>query len=74
MVARSYERGWPIQAENGKDWIYSDTRLPVDGKRKCVRCDKKPTKEGYDACLGYIEGVTSACCGHGVSSLILMGE
>ena len=25
-----------------------------------------PTKEGYDACLGYIEGAMSACCGHGV--------
>jgi hypothetical protein len=25
-----------------------------------------PTKEGYDACLGYIEGAKSACCGHGV--------
>ena len=25
-----------------------------------------PTKEGYDACLGFIEGAKSACCGHGV--------
>jgi hypothetical protein len=25
-----------------------------------------PTKEGYDNCLGHIEGVASACCGHGV--------
>lgn len=25
-----------------------------------------PTKEGYDACLGHIAGVKSACCGHGV--------
>jgi hypothetical protein len=25
-----------------------------------------PTSEGYDACLGFIPGVESACCGHGV--------
>jgi hypothetical protein len=25
-----------------------------------------PTKEGYDACLDHIDGVSSACCGHGV--------
>ena len=25
-----------------------------------------PTKEGYDACLGHIDGAKSACCGHGV--------
>lgn len=25
-----------------------------------------PTKEGYDACLGYIKGAKSACCGHGI--------
>lgn len=25
-----------------------------------------PTKEGYDACIGYVEGVKSACCGHGI--------
>jgi hypothetical protein len=25
-----------------------------------------PTKEGYDACLGYLKNVIHACCGHGV--------
>ncbi len=32
----------------------------------CKRCGKLPTPEGYDACLGYLPGVASACCGHGV--------
>ena len=31
-----------------------------------------PIKEGYDACLGYIDGVKSACCGHGVGKPFLM--
>jgi len=25
-----------------------------------------PTPEGYDHCLGHIDGAVSACCGHGV--------
>jgi hypothetical protein len=25
-----------------------------------------PTEDGCDACLGHMEGVKSACCGHGV--------
>lgn len=32
----------------------------------CPKCKEPPTPEGYDACIGYVEGVTSACCGHGV--------
>lgn len=36
--------------------------------RPCPLCSKIPTKEGYDACLGYICGAKSACCGHGVTS------
>ena len=51
---------------NGERWIYSDTRKSDDGQRACRRCGRKPTAEGYDACLGHVDGVTSACCGHGV--------
>ena len=62
MVALSYSRGhrlifigrWVF--ENGEE-IY---------ERICIRCGNLPTEEGYDNCLGYIEGVKSACCGHGV--------
>jgi len=28
---------------------------------------KYPTKEGYDGCLGYLEGIKHVCCGHGVN-------
>ena len=41
-------------------------------ERPCKRCGCSPTKEGYDACLGYIEGATSACCGHGVEKGFIM--
>lgn len=50
-----------------KEKLYIDTKTIFDDSRPCKRCGKYPTKEGYDACLGHIEGVTSICCGHGVS-------
>ncbi len=31
----------------------------------CTFCHLPPTPEGYDPCLGRLENVTSACCGHG---------
>ena len=65
MVISSYDRGHKIVLE-GDVWVYADTGEPVGDGRPCIRCGKYPTKEGYDACLGKLEGVTSACCGHGV--------
>ena len=47
------------------DWRFTDNNKIDDGLRICRRCGCKPTKEGHDACLGYVEGATSACCGHG---------
>ncbi len=71
MSARSFERGWPIIFKNGK-WVYEDTGKPVVDNRPCPRCDKMPTLEGYDACLGYMPGVKAACCGHGVGESYIM--
>ncbi len=43
--------------------------------RECLRCGRMPTKDGYDACLGQLPGVTSACCGHGVEQgLLAIGQ
>lgn len=42
--------------------------------RPCIRCGNPPTPEGYDACLGHLEGVKSACCGHGVSEPVIGGR
>jgi hypothetical protein len=47
---------------------------PSDGNRECKRCGCKPTDEGYDACIGFMHGVKSACCGHGVVDPILIKE
>lgn len=59
---------------DGFHWRYMDTGSVLSDARPCARCGRKPTKEGYDACLGYIPGVTSACCGHGISEKILIME
>lgn len=51
--------------DNGT-WKYCDTKEIMDDSRTCPRCGRMPTPEGYDACLGHIEGATAACCGHGI--------
>ena len=66
----SHCRGHKTTYRNN-EWIYFDTGESISKKRPCIRCGKMPTPEGYDACLGYIPGVISACCGHGVTDKIL---
>ena len=59
-------RGHSIEYD-GEKWVYSDNKNPLESEiRACKRCRRMPTPEGYDACLGHIPGVVSACCGHGV--------
>lgn len=67
----SYLRGHKVYWDT-KIWRYFDDDSIFDDSRPCVRCGRMPTPEGYDACLGHIKGVTSACCGHGVSEEIKM--
>jgi len=70
-MATSHERGWPTVFDHAAGcWRYADTGEPAIGARACARCGQEPTAEGYDACLGTIPGVTSACCGHGVTEPI----
>ena len=72
---RSYDRGHRIEsADIGEVWVYEDTGdvFNETNRRPCKRCGKSPTPEGYDACLGYIKGAKSVCCGHGVTEPILM--
>jgi len=71
-MIKSHERGWPIEYIGGH-WVYSDNKKLIDGKRNCVRCGKKPTKDGHDACLGFIPNCTSACCGHGITNKFIQG-
>lgn len=64
-MVTGHSRGNPIEYRNGK-WVYLDG-VPINQEeRPCVRCGRMPTPEGYDYCTGYIAGVTSFCCGHGV--------
>ena len=71
MSVTSQSRGHKIYYD-GKAWRYSDNgNLLQNEARACIRCGKHPTKEGFDACVGYIEGVDSVCCGHGVSDMFV---
>ena len=73
-IVTAYKRGNLILWFNGT-WVYESDHAPIDQEeRPCLRCGRMPTPEGYNACLGYIEGATSACCGHGVEeSYVLFG-
>ena len=67
LGARGFIRGHAVRFdEDTESWVYADTLGPADDKRPCPRCGRMPTKEGYDACLGHIPRVVSACCGHGM--------
>jgi len=70
-MSNGYQSGHKIVHING-EWLYADTMTSASFERPCVRCGRFPTQEGYDYCLGYIEGAESACCGHGVSNPILI--
>lgn len=60
-------RGHEIEFTNG-EWIYSDTKEPTAStweSRSCGHCGLHNTKEDHDGCLGTLQGVMNACCGHG---------
>lgn len=64
-MIRSHNRGWPTVYKKD-EWVYEDDGTLASEERSCKKCRRSPTKEGYDACLGYIRGAISVCCGHGV--------
>lgn len=74
-MVTGHKRGHAIRYTDGH-WVYADNGAPIDSEeRPCTRCGRMPTPEGYDACIGYIPGATSACCGHGVDKpYVVMGE
>ena len=57
-------------------WLWEDTGKPAYiGDRPCPRCglsyapcDQCDEPLLHDPCIGHIEGVNSACCGHGVET------
>ena len=64
-MVTGYARGNKIYCKNDI-WYYVEDDTILDDSKPCKRCGRYPTKEGYDACVGYVEGVSSKCCGHGV--------
>jgi hypothetical protein len=63
-MVTSHQRGHRIVYR--KEWVYQDDNGSIKNERPCVKCGEMPTIAGYDACLGYLVGIQSACCGHGV--------
>ena len=69
MTATGHFHGHTVHWDtNDALWRYSDTNEPATECRPCVQCSNYPTAAAFDACLGMIEGVVSACCGHGVET------
>lgn len=65
MTATGYSRGHLIRWD-GAVWRYADDGTPATAERPCVACGVLAAPLGPDPCLGVLEGVSSACCGHGV--------
>jgi hypothetical protein len=66
-MIKSKDRGNDIEFINNA-WVYSDTKetVAVNYKnRPCGNCGKNYTEEGHDGCLGTLQGLMNACCGHG---------
>ena len=73
MTAKSFCRGHPtIWLNEIQKWVYEDTKESInDVIRPCVQCgaimsDDIESDGAIDFCLGKLEGVISACCGHGI--------
>lgn len=75
-IKTSQSNGHVIEFNEKDQWVYSKDKKPVDiyNKRKCLKCKKKQTKEGYDYCIANLPGVAHACCGHGVEEGYIMFE
>lgn len=69
-MVTAYQSGYKIYYTKKHGWRYCDTKEPVnkDALRPCKKCGKKIIAGLPDPCLGYLEGVKAACCGHGIES------
>lgn len=65
--------GYKIE-HNGTEWVFSDngeSTVATYKERPCGYCNKHSINEGfesYDACIGKVDGLINACCGHGDAS------
>jgi hypothetical protein len=63
-MSTGYERGHKIFYD-GCNWRYFDNGKIIEDKRPCIRCGKYPNADDSDACIGHLDNVVAACCGHG---------
>lgn len=75
-VARAFRRGWPVVRYDDDEWRWESTlETGVHQTHPaCPHCGLEPGPDGHDPCLGHIDNVTSACCGHGVIPGHLIGS
>ena len=71
MTVKSHYRGNEIiYSQDKKMWYFTSNNSPVPDNKDmpCGRCGEPMTKEGHDNCLGELDGLANACCGHGDTS------
>ena len=67
-MINSYDFGHEITYVDD-EWVYADNLKPTsECRRKCLKCGGVETEEGQDPCIVNLLCVTSACCGHGITS------
>lgn len=78
IIASGYVLGHKVFYDGELEmWLYEDSGMPFDDAnepRACTRCGRMPLPTGEDACLGHIDGVVAACCGHGVKESYILTQ
>ena len=54
--------------------VYENALLVELSERGLRAENQVPIEVKFDACLGYLSGVVSACCGHGVTEPLIFRE
>lgn len=70
-----YSRGNLVLSDDEGHSIYEDG-APFDDTRPCAKCGIAVAEDEPDPCLGWLDGVDFACCGHGDThhEYVLVGD
>ena len=60
-----YSRGNLVFSDDNGNAMYSDG-TPFCDTRPCTACGIAVAPDDPDPCLGWLDGVESSCCGHGI--------
>ena len=69
IMVTSQSQGYNIYYDNtAMQWKYEDNNEIFNSKklRPCQKCKEVPLLDQYDGCIGYLDSVIYACCGHGI--------